>query len=163
MLWITLLIGLLIAVAAVAYVVRPLLQSGTPLVLVEDDRLAELLSRKDGVLRAIKDLEFDYKVGKLDEGDYQRFDQSLRRQAIGLIQQIERIAPESSGLDELLEAEIARQRKNLPDSAANRSVTTGLGQRFCTQCSAPLAAGYRFCANCGAPVIPQVAAGVNSA
>ena len=171
MLWITLIIASVIALAVVAYVVRPLFQTGAAPVLVEDDRLAELLSRKDGVLRAIKDLEFDYQVGKLGEEDFQRFDQSLRRQAISLIQQIEKIAPESSHLDEQLEAEIARTRKlqsqprettSLPPPASVPSAAPGQ-QRFCTACGASLAEGYRFCANCGAPVATQVSAGAEPA
>jgi hypothetical protein len=167
MLWITLLIASVIALAVAAYVVRPLFQTGAAPVLVEDERLAELLSRKDGVLRAIKDLEFDYQVGKLGEEDYQRFDQSLRRQAISLLQQIEKIAPESSQLDEQLEAEIARSRMvqsqprvttNMASPAPGPSAAPG-PQRFCTACGAALAEGFRFCGQCGTPIATQVSAG----
>ena len=79
--------------------------------MVEDDRLAELLGRKDAVMKSIKDLEFDYRVGKLSEEDYQLYDQRLRRQAIGLLQQIEQAAPESAQLDAAVEDEIAQRRK----------------------------------------------------
>ena len=61
--------------------------------------------------RRIKDLEFDYQVGKLSEEDYQLYDQRLRRQAVGLLQQIEQVAPMSADLDAEMEAEIAQRRR----------------------------------------------------
>jgi hypothetical protein len=170
MLWITLLIGLLIALAVGAYVVRPLLQTGPAPVLVDDDRLTELLTRKDSVLRAIKELEFDHQVGKLNDEDYGRFDQSLRRQAIVLIQQLEKLAPQSSQLDEMLEAEIVRQRQVVNPQAGPPQPAIYVAntqspppakpaQRFCTNCGAPASEGHHFCANCGAPLTAPVSAG----
>ncbi len=169
----------LLSFAAVAYVVWPLVSSKPAPVVVEDDRLTELVGRKDAVLAAIKDLEFDYYTGKLGDEDYARLDQRLRRQAIGLIQQIEKLAPESAVMDERLEAEIARLRKTrngageakpqpsrqevAPAAASPADVTTAQTPqaaapggaetpRFCTECGQPLQPSYKFCAHCGAPV-----------
>ena len=111
MLWVTLFVAVVISLAVALYVVRPLLDRGPAPVYIEDDRLTDLLSRKDVVLRAIKDLEFDRNVGKLEEVDFVRFNQSLSRQALGLMQQIEKIAPTSNQHDDALEQEIARLRK----------------------------------------------------
>ena len=111
MLAVTLVIALVVSLAAVAWVVWPLLNRAPALPLVEDDRLSTLIGRKEAVMTAIKDLEFDYRVGKLDQEDYERYDQRLRRQAIGLIQQIETAAPQSTGLDVKLESEIMHRRK----------------------------------------------------
>lgn len=125
--WIVLLAALAISLGALAYVMWPLLRQGHTQVLVEDDRLADLLGRKDSVMAAIKDLEFDYRVGKIDEEDYQRYDARLRRQAIGLMQQIEQIAPESAHLDAGLETEIARRRKvTQPTPSAGAAVSDRL-------------------------------------
>lgn len=110
-LWGTILLAGLISVAAFFYVVWPLLRKEVPPYLVDDERLAELISRKDGVLKAIKDMEFDYHTGKLSQEDYERFDARLRRQAIAYIQQIEKLAPTPSISDDELEAEISRHRR----------------------------------------------------
>ena len=158
MLWITLLSALLVSLLALAYVVLPLLTRQAPLLQVEDDRLTDLLARKDGALRAIKDLEFDHQVGKISGEDYARFHQRLSRQAIVLIQQLEKIAPESQALDTQIEGEIAQHRKALASPAmqpnTNGSTPTGSTSttRFCTECGALLEAKHKFCANCGAPV-----------
>ena len=159
MLWTTLFFALLIAGGAVAYVLWPLLSRAAPDVPIEDDRLTDLLSRKDSVLVAIKDLEFDRQVGKLSAEDYERFNARLRQQAIGYLQQIDKLAPHSAHLDEALEVEIARLRKTRTTPVAvngksapvvELAVPAGeVAARFCTNCGHSLAPGHKFCANCG--------------
>lgn len=171
MLLTTLFVALLIAAGAAAIVLWPLLSRSAPDVPVEDDRLTELISRKDGVLVAIKDLEFDHNVGKLSDEDYQRFNFRLRQQAIGYLQQIDKLAPQSAQLDDVLETEIARLRKTrAPAAAVNGSAApvpapkpaavavqaapvaateAKAPARFCTNCGRPLAPAHKFCAQCG--------------
>lgn len=171
MLWTTLLVALLISAGAVAIVLWPLLSRKIPDMPVEDDRLTELLSRKDGVLTAIKDLEFDHQVGKLSDEDFPRFNFRLRQQAIGYLQQIDKLAPQSAELDESQEAKIARLRKTsppaqalngsgssrpLPTTASRAAAPEPVAQspaqspaRFCTGCGQALAPQHKFCANCG--------------
>ncbi|MCB0122810.1 MAG: zinc ribbon domain-containing protein [Caldilineaceae bacterium] len=182
MLWITLLLALLIALAALGYVIWPLVSREVPLLPVEDSRLTDLLARKDAALRAIKDLEFDHQVGKLADEDYQRLRERLNRQAIVLLQQLERFAPESATLDAQLEAEIAALRQV---QATNRAEPSSVGStavsaaaaatasptpingadepvapavvaagtaRFCTECGVRIDPSFKFCANCGSPI-----------
>lgn len=169
MLWTTLFLALLISAGAAVYVLWPLLSRAAPDVPIEDDRLTDLISRKDSVMVAIKDLEFDHQVGKLSEEDYERFNARLRQQAIGYLQQIDKLAPQSAHLDEALEVEIARQRKTrtapvavngksapvaaqmvAPVVAPVVAVPAGeVAARFCTNCGQALAPGHKFCANCG--------------
>ena len=166
MLWTTILIALLLSLAAMAYVVWPLVSARVEPYHDEDDRLTELINRKDAVLVAIKELEFDHQVGKISEEDYQRFDARLRRQAVGYMQQLENLAPQVASLDDLLEAEIARQRRTLNGKAAHAVVTpeqaelppTVAVSNFCTNCGRPLAPGHKFCGHCGTPVASSVAA-----
>lgn len=163
-LWITVLVAALISLIAIYYALSPLLQSGQAALIVEDDKMVELLGRKDATLQAIKDLEFDYRVGKIDQADFQRLDQRLRRQAISLIQQIERLAPATASLDEELEQIIAQFRQSAsvaaPASIAEEDRTIApvdQATRFCTECGKPVEAGHKFCAYCGTPVPQPVA------
>jgi hypothetical protein len=167
-LWLTLLIAALVSLLAIYFAVLPLLRPGRATLLVDDDKLVELLGRKDATLQAIKDLEFDYQVGKMSQEDYQRHDQRLRRQAIGLIQQIEKIAPASASLDEQLENIIAQFRqttvapaarpspeqplKAVVDTAPVATTTSPQATRFCTECGKPVQPDHKFCAHCGAPI-----------
>ncbi len=176
MLWITLLFALLIALGALAFVVWPMVDQEAPLLVVEDDQLADLVARKDSALRSLKDLEFDLQIGKIGDEDFVRLNQRLSRQAISLLQQIERITPEGALLDEQLEAEITKLRRVqaatrvvmaepvLPTVAVveastmqatapkNRTSAPDGAARFCTECGAQITASFKFCANCGAPV-----------
>lgn len=178
MLWITLLLALLLSLAALAYVLWPLLAQQPPALLVEDDRLMELLARKDSTLRALKDLEFDHQVGKLSNEDYTRFYDRLSRQAVALIGQIEKVTPQISVLDEAVEAEIAKRRRVLtgrngatkpvvaaPVAAGTLAASAGDGATatFCTECGIRLQPGFKFCANCGAAVttLTPVADGIS--
>jgi hypothetical protein len=178
-LWLTVILAALISLLAIYYAVSPLLKPGRAVPLVEDDKLVELLGRKDAILQSIKDLEFDYRVGKMSQEDYQRIDQRLRRQAIGLLQQIEKIAPASASLDEELESIIARFRQTaiappVAAPAASVSVTSatpspaapptaGGGTRYCTQCGKPVDASHKFCAYCGTPIVQPMVVQVDTA
>lgn len=148
MLWLTLGLALVISLLAVAFALWPLMSPQVKPYYVEDDRLTELLSRKDTVLAAIKDLEFDYHMGKMSSEDYERFNARLRRQAIGYLQQIERLSPQTASLDEQLEREIAQMRRI-------RAGQSGHRQTECAGCGATLATGQRFCGNCGVAVTPS--------
>lgn len=174
MLWLTFLLAVLLGFAALAYVLWPVMKPGPAPVIVEDDRLTDLVHRKDAVLRAIKDLEFDYQVGKLSADDYRLFDERLRRQAVGLLQQLEQVAPLSANLADELEVDIARLRKTrdrvapapaVPHAqqpvgavlAAQPAVVTVAATaalpgatKYCTNCGNPLQPNHKFCANCGA-------------
>jgi len=173
---VTVILGLILSLAAIAWVVWPLLNRAPAPVLVEDDRLTDLLSRKDAVVTAIRDLEFDYRVGKLDEADYQLYDARLRRQAVALIQQIEQLAPASTGLDATVEQEVLQRRRVVDGrqvgaaaspavvAVAPAAVVAGVNgsvkptangvapAKFCTNCGAAIESQYRFCASCGSPV-----------
>jgi len=166
MVWLTVGLVALIALGAIAYVVRPLWQPRRRLHDVDDTPLAELIARKDGVLLAIKELEFDYRTKKLSEADFQRDNTRLRHQAIALMKQIEKVAPQSSGMDAKLESLIAQQRRVsdpvtsngdssvLDDEAApaeNQS-EPAVTPQFCTKCGAAAKPDDNFCGRCGTPL-----------
>jgi len=161
LLWVTLLVTALVSVGAVLWSLWPVLKPGRAQFVMEDDRLIDLLGRKDAALTAIKDLEFDYRVGKMSEEDFQRVNDRLRRQAIAFMEQLDKLAPESATLDTVLEAEIAKQRKTTktrpspaPVVSATRPVPVNghMEARFCTNCGHKLEPTHKFCANCGTPV-----------
>lgn len=151
-------VAAVISLVAILFAVWPLLQPGRSHMVLEDDRLTELIGRKESTLKAIKDLEFDYRVGKMDAEEFQTHDQRLRRQAIILIQQIEKMVPESVKLDQTLEQQIAaRRRAQAPapaQTARPQPVSNGSAKpaRFCVECGTALDQAHKFCPQCGAAV-----------
>ncbi len=89
---------ILIALAAAFYVFRPLLSAaGSPFLADIDSRstgLKRLLRRKETIYENIKDLDFEYRMGKLSDDDYQRLHQDYLAEAYGVVSQIEAIQPE---------------------------------------------------------------------
>ena len=82
-----LVLGALIAVAAVLYVARPFLRSPK----AESDRIVEpegperrrlqLEEERDRALVALKELEFDHRTGKVSDEDYRALVGPLRQRA----------------------------------------------------------------------------------
>jgi hypothetical protein len=86
---------LLVAVALV--VAYPLSRGEGP--EPEDERLAALEAAKEAKYREIRDAELDFRMGKLSEPEYRAVDTELRAQAIEILRELDRIAPESGEPD----------------------------------------------------------------
>ncbi len=152
-LWFTLAVALLLTLAAVLFVASPLWKPARPLIETDDSPLAELIRRKDTTLRAIKEVEFDHSTGKLSDEDFHRYDQRLRQQAIALMRQIEKHAPDMPAIEDELEALIAAKRGEAPSP----TVQPPSQVRACPKCGAPARDDANFCARCGAPLaLPAV-------
>jgi hypothetical protein len=57
----------------------------------EDPRRAELEARKEAKYREIRDAELDRQQGKLSQEDWARADAELRREAIEILKELDRL------------------------------------------------------------------------
>jgi len=81
---------LVVVIGVIAYVVSPLLRKTTGLTAESlDERLRELEEQKETLYDVIKEVEFDYQMQKLSNEDYTKLRDQLRREAAGILQQIE--------------------------------------------------------------------------
>jgi hypothetical protein len=85
---------LLITAAALFYIFHP----ATFLVGPEKTRAAYLRERKEAVYENLRDLNFEYKAGKVPDADYQQLRSSLEDEAATLLAEIARLeaAPTST-------------------------------------------------------------------
>ena len=81
----------------------------------EREELVDLITRKEVALEAIRELEFDHSVGKIEDEDFGRFNRILRNRAMRLIERTDAeygvsdgLAPQAVHLNELLELEISK-------------------------------------------------------
>jgi hypothetical protein len=86
-----LLLLILVALAVGAAVAAPFLrpergEAG----IARRERLAELEARKEAKYREIRDAELDYRTGKLSSEDHRALDRGLRREAIAILEEIDR-------------------------------------------------------------------------
>ncbi len=124
-------IGFLLLGAAIAYVSLPFRQkrkgaspSKSP---VPRER------QREAVLAALRDLDFDFRTGKVSEEDYQPLRAQLMAEAA---QYMEIETKEDEQLEEMIRARRAVQPENLK----------------CEHCEAPIQADQRFCSKCGSAI-----------
>jgi hypothetical protein len=89
---IELIVGAVIAVAAVVLVSLPFLRgSGDDVETSTElqDRRLMLIDERDRTLAALKELEFDHRTGKIDDTDYRELVGPLRRTAAEVIQALD--------------------------------------------------------------------------
>jgi hypothetical protein len=76
-----LVLGALLAAAAVWFVARPLLGRADDRVVELPPERLELEEERDRALAALKELEFDHRTGKISDEDYRELVGELRREA----------------------------------------------------------------------------------
>ncbi len=158
-------LGLLVGVAIL--IGYPLFKSPSgdyPRKRAEDERLRELELHKESAYAALKELEFDFRTGKLSEEDYKELEEHHRYQALSLLKDIDR-AEKGEDISEKIEEEIRAIRKaKAKELRCPYCQGTYLpGDRFCTSCGrrldlacpgcgSPYREGDNYCSNCGKPL-----------
>jgi hypothetical protein len=132
-------IGVLVAAAVLFLIVQPVAKGLQASLDREEGELTETEARKRVALLALRDVEYDYLAGKLDESDYRSLKGELTAEALAALEADEmarsgQMPPDASAA---LEAEIASARAGLRSGS------------FCTDCGSANEAGSRFCSSCG--------------
>jgi hypothetical protein len=84
------LLALVIVGALAVFVTVPLRRRAEEIDPLEAER-ADLEARRDAKYRAIRDAEADHAAGKLADQDYERQDRELRREAIEILKQLDKL------------------------------------------------------------------------
>lgn len=92
-----------------------------------------LEDRKARIYEGLRDLQFEYRVGKLSDEDYQRTKLDLQSQLAGVMGEIDRLAP----------AAAAKPAATPPVPRANAEVLA------CPHCQAKFDRPMKFCGECG--------------
>lgn len=144
---ILLILALLILVGA--YLYAPFLRGYGQRVTAEERELSALLAERERVLATLHDLDFDYSLGKIPEGDYPAQRTSLLQKGADILRKIDAMSAEHP-------REAAKTHaKELTDSeiesmiAKRRAKHKGAFGGFCPKCGKPVLANDRFCPSCG--------------
>ena len=129
----------LVAAAVVLFIVQPVAKGLQASLERDADELTETEARKRVALLALRDVEYDYLAGKLDENDYRSLKGELTAEALAALEADEqaRSGILSGEAAAALEAEIAAARSGLRSGV------------FCSECGFANEPGSRFCASCG--------------
>lgn len=97
----------IIFVSVVFFLAWPLLRPAASPAFAEGDREADLLAEKEQLYAALRDIELDYRMGKLSEGDYIELREKYRLEALTLLDQLEK----GDEIEKLLEQEVQALRR----------------------------------------------------
>jgi hypothetical protein len=132
---------LLLAAAVVVVLLQPLVMNIRAPMDGEGEWTSEADARRRVALMALRDVEYDFATGKLDDQDYDILRKEISAEALEALEELDQ--EETSRGPEALEAEIAAVRAGLGAGAACAACgyQNPEGSRFCSSCGGPLAVG----------------------
>jgi len=171
----TLIISLALGVIVLVVILYPLWQQTRPEAIFRIDRsgqtLEEYQARYQAVLAAIKDLMFDYEMGKVTTEDYEPLLARSKLEAAEIRRHIDRLSQENvAEIDPVLETEIETLIAQLKSSHSNGnesllreieaeietlkniSFTDAANHLNCLNCGQPYEITDAFCSGCGQPL-----------
>jgi len=144
---IALIIGTVLAIAAMAWVLAPLFRSdaAAPIGPVSSAR-HDITARRERAVEALREIEFDRATGKLSDADYDMLKARYTTQAVSAMRS-------ESGAAAVDESEIEAAIRRAREAQANVPSCSVHGRRpepdaiYCSECGRFLGGA---CANCGA-------------
>jgi hypothetical protein len=143
------LLALFLAGGVVTFVLFPVIVGREASIERTEEEVTDAQHRKKVSLLALRDVEYDFHAGKLDEVDYLAMKRDLSLEALNAIdtEESERAGQPTAGSD-VVEAEIA---------ALRASIREGI---VCPECGWPNARRSRFCGDCGSALPQRTGPGV---
>lgn len=108
-----------------------------------------LEDRKAAIYENLRDLQFEYRVGKLSDEDYQQTKQGLQRELAGVIAEMERINAGGKPAPNTLEAPKPAEAPKAAAAKSPAKETVETDGTVCPHCGAKFAKPMKFCGECG--------------
>ena len=147
------------------YLYAPFMERRARRVTEEEHELSALMAERDRVINSLQELDFDFKLGKIPEGDYPVQRTSLLQKGADILRQIDSLAPQATSAQDTearLERAIAARRADaslarveVTDDdlesmiSSRRKKRTNKSAGFCPKCGKPVMVTDRFCPSCG--------------
>jgi DNA-directed RNA polymerase subunit RPC12/RpoP len=168
----TLFISLIITGGVLTFILYPLWRQTRPETAFQPGQAGQTLeeyeARYQAALAAIRDLMFDYEMGKVSAEDYETLLPQAKLEAAKIRRQIDRLSHTTPSeidpaLDAKIETLIAELKREQADgnetllraveaeieSLKNTQLDTETGQPTCPHCGQTFAVGDAFCSGCG--------------
>jgi NADH pyrophosphatase NudC (nudix superfamily) len=129
----------LLAIVVIAFVLRIRPQDLPPVEPVSP--FIHLDERKAAIYENLRDLQFEYRVGKLSDADYQSTKTDLQKELAAVLAEVDRVKEQLSGKG----AAAVETAANRSQAAAN----TAKAARVCPSCGANFERELKFCGECG--------------
>ncbi len=153
-----LILAALIVIGIIAFIAYPLFTASPDESAEEPNALDGLAAQRDSAYDAIRDLDFDFQLGKLSPSDHAALREKYTGRAATALRQID--ALDENGADAPIEEAVAQLRaaklaappaddaleREVARLRASKAAPAGLR---CANCGTPYLAGAAFCAKCG--------------
>jgi hypothetical protein len=160
---ILLIIALLVAVGL--FLAAPLIGGAGRGVTPESQEASTLMAERDRVIAALRELDFDFQLGKVPTEDYPPQRTDLLEKGADILRKLDAIAPparvprsgERSRIEQAAagKGNPAQANAEIADDkiesmlAARRAERGGKSAGFCPRCGKPILVTDQFCPNCG--------------
>jgi len=141
-----LLIVITLGVILLVYVIMPLTKKKYQLAFVPfkktNQKEIKLLERKNELLAALKEIEFEYQMGKLSVEDYSNLKNDYEMNALSVLKELDH--KDGNSEMEEIESEIREFRSKMKPGLVQEK-----NLNYCSNCGAKLSDEFKFCSNCG--------------
>ncbi|MGA2116502.1 MAG: hypothetical protein ABSH56_17310 [Bryobacteraceae bacterium] len=130
-----------LAIAVIAFIltIRPRdLPAAEP-----ESPFAHLDDRKAAIYENLRDLQFEYRVGKLSDADYQNTKKDLQKELAAVLAEVDRLKAQLAGKP------AAAAPAPAPKPKAERATETKPIVFVCPSCGATFEKSLKFCGECG--------------
>jgi len=147
------------------YLYTPFLERHGRRITDEEHELSALMAERDRAVNSLQELDFDFNLGKIPEGEYPAQRAALLEKGADILRKIDSYSPKADSAQDTksrLEKAVAARRADA--SASQESVTdddiesmiitrrksrTDKSAGFCPSCGKPVMKSDRFCPSCG--------------
>ncbi|MBI3162552.1 MAG: zinc-ribbon domain-containing protein [Chloroflexi bacterium] len=149
------------------YLYAPFTTRGRRLRKAESNEVSALKAERDRVIDSLQELDFDFKLGKIPEGEYPDQRATLLQKGANILRKLDELAPAMSSsinaeariekATAAVRADSASKRAAVADAdddieamiAARRKQHSGKSAGFCPKCGKPVLVSDKFCPSCG--------------
>jgi rubrerythrin len=147
------------------YLYAPFLERKSRLVTQEEHELSSLLAERDRAINSLQELDFDFNLGKIPEGEYPAQRAELLQKGADIMRQIDTYTSKADAAQDAeshLENAIAARRADgssaetelSDDDIESMIINRKKSHReksagFCPSCGKPIMTSDRFCPSCG--------------
>jgi hypothetical protein len=107
---------------------------------------AHLDERKAAIYENLRDLQFEYRVGKLSDADYQTTKRDLQRELAQVLAEVDRVRDGGRGPG------TGGQGKQVPTKVEAAAAPAAPSGFVCEACGAKFEKELKFCGECGKPM-----------
>ena len=125
------------------YILMPLFRMteyGPEIEPAAETEVDRLLDRKTVVYGNLRDLEFEYKMGRLSDSDFRQLGAGYKNEAAGILQELDNLS--ASGKPKK-DKTIRKAQRHASGSKPVQDVP------LCPSCGAEVLVGKKYCADCG--------------